>query len=74
MPEEIIVASWRDMTVSSFGFTRLGRSLMSMFMPDFFSSRLMTRRPRFFSSSVIDCLLSPLSSPLWGRPEASSAV
>jgi hypothetical protein len=73
MPETIIVASWRDRTVSSAGLTRC-MSLISMFMPDFFSSRLMTRRPRALSSSVIECLLSPLSSPFWGMPDASRAV
>ena len=52
MPDEIIVASWRVMTVSSCALTRLGPSDSSIWRPDFFSSSAMTRRPRPLSSSV----------------------
>ena len=50
MPEEIIVASWREMTVSSAGLTRLGPSCSSIWSPLFFSSSAMTFRPRCLSS------------------------
>ena len=46
MPEEIMVASWRVMTVSSCGLDRLEPSESSMLSPVFFSTRSMTVRPR----------------------------
>ena len=57
MPEEIIVASWRDMTVSSAALTRFGPSRSSIFRPDFFSSSAMTFRPWALSSDVTRLLV-----------------
>ena len=69
MPDEIIVASWRDRTVSSDGLTRLGPSRISIFRPDFFSSSAMTLRPRPLSSEVTACLSAPSISPFCGMPD-----
>ena len=74
MPEETIVASCRVMTVSSAALTRFGRSLMSIFMPDFFWSRRMTWRPLFLSSSITADSLMPVIMPSWGSPAPSTAL
>ena len=74
MPEEIIVASWRDMTVSSAALTRLGPRLSSIWSPLFFSSRAMTFRPCSLSMWVTDCLSAPSISPFCGMPERSTAL
>ena len=72
MPEETMVASWRVMIVSSAALTRFGRSLSSIFMPDFFSSRRMTWRPLVLSSAITAASLTPVMTPSWGRPAAST--
>ena len=59
MPDEIIVASWRDITVSSLALTRLGPRRSSIFRPDFFSSSAMTLRPLALSSEVTVFLSAP---------------
>ena len=74
MPEEIMVASWRDMTVSSCCLTRFGPSRMSILRPDFFSSRVMTLRPRPLSSSMTELLLAPSTVPDCGIPARSTAL
>ena len=74
MPEEIIVASWRDITVSSDALTRLGPSRSSIWRPDFFSSSAMTLRPRPLSSVVTACLSAPAISPVCGMPARSTAL
>jgi hypothetical protein len=73
MPEAIMVASWRVMTVSSVALTRL-TSVISAFRPVFFSLRSMTVRPRALSSSVTASLVAPAISPADGMPEASTAL
>ena len=69
-----MVASWRVMIVSSAALTRFGRSWSSIFMPLFFSSSRMTWRPRFLSSSITACWLTPVIMPSWGRPAPSTAL
>jgi hypothetical protein len=63
MPDEIIVASCRDITVSSAALTRFGPSRSSIWRPDFFSSRAMTFRPCSLSMAVTLCLSGPSISP-----------
>ena len=74
MPEEIMVASWRVMIVSSWALTRL-TSVISIWRPDFLRSlRSMTVRPRALSSSTTASLVAPTISPVDGMPEASTAL
>ena len=73
MPDEIMVASWRVMIVSSCAFTRL-MSVISIWRPDLRSLRSMTVRPRALSSSVTAALVAPTISPVDGMPEASTAL
>src|ERR1700754_1562389 len=73
MPEEIIVASWRVMTVSSAAFTRL-TSVSSMLRPDFFSASWMTLSPCLRSWSMTSCLEDPEICPFDGTPAPSTAL
>jgi hypothetical protein len=74
MPEEIMVASWRVITVSSAALTRFGPSESSMLRPDFFSRRSMIVRPCVRSCSITAPRLAPTSSPADGVPAPSSAL
>src|SRR3954453_7779208 len=74
MPEEIMVASWRVMTVSSCALTRLGPRDSSIESPVFFSTRSMTVRPRDFSSAVTASREMPVISPFSGVPVPSTAL
>src|ERR1044072_9521996 len=74
MPEEIMVASWRVMTVSSCALTRFGPSDSSMLSPVFFSTRSITVRPRAFSSAVTASRERPVISPFSGVPVPSIAL
>ena len=73
MPEEIIVASWRVMTVSSAALTRFGMILSSTWSPLFFSASSITWSPRPRSSSVTALLLGALDLALGGRAGAVDA-
>ena len=75
MPEEIMVASWRVMTVSSCGLDLLRRRARAPCLsPVFFSTRSITVRPRAFSSSVTASRETPVISPFSGVPAASTAL
>ena len=73
MPDEIMVASWRVMIVSSAAFTRL-TSVISIWKPVFFSFRSITVRPLAFSSAMTASFVAPTISPVAGMPEASTAL
>ena len=74
MPEVIIVASWRVMTVSSVALTRL-KSVMSALERATSSPRSsMIFRPWACSCSVTASLDGPLSSPFDGTPAPSTAL
>ena len=74
MPEEIMVASWRVMTVSSWALTFLPPSESSILSPVFFSTRSITVSPRDFSSAVTASRETPEISPFSGVPAASTAL
>ena len=74
MPEEIMVASWRVMTVSSCALTRLGPNDSSIWSPVFFSTSSMTVRPRDFSSALTASREMPVISPFSGVPAESTAL
>ena len=66
MPDEIMVASWRVMIVSSAALTRL-TSVISIWKPVFFSFRSMTVRPWAFSSAMTASFVAPTISPVDGN-------
>ena len=72
MPEVIMVASWRVMTVSSAALTRPKER--SAFSSEGFSDSSMTFRPWAFSSWVTASLEAPETWPLDGTPAPSTAL
>ena len=73
MPDVIMVASWRVMTVSSVAFTRL-KSVMSALSADFFSAQLHDLQALGLKLLGDGVLGRPLSSPFDGTPIPSTAL
>jgi hypothetical protein len=72
MPELIMVASWRVITVSSADLMRPKE--MSALSADFFSLNSMIFRPWERSCAVTASREAPLSWPLDGTPAPSTAL